>query len=597
MKKDVSPENTVFYSTANAGYAVYAAVSLLTVRDHIPDAKLYLLSSGLSDNDKKILDENKIIYHELNLKSAFTKTWDYPIDCYYIFAGPEFFAKQGYDYSVYIDGDVLCVSNPLEELPIIGCVAGVESAGEKGDYSGIFGDDWDKIKKIWSLPQKTATRKRINAGVVYFNNQKMEEMGLLNIATNLFRKSLGHGIPRKGDDSLFSLLQYVELQENDVIVLPARYNYILQYNKWSYPVDNLVFFHFSLDKPWKTLPYKHSDPSLNMFNPLVKDWRKKYRRVSLAGYLNSKGKIFSRINYGISFIVKILFRVKSNLNDILLWVLGYKKSFLMRRRNIRKDPVKLYWWSDYINGIANFGDEMTKDLLLKIFGYRSIFAAPDEAELVGAGSILEIVSEQHGSNSPYIWGSGFMWEKSKNNLNTDGLNFCAVRGVKSKNRLGENGSDITLGDPGLLAGIAYKRSRYHSDKIGVIAHFVDAEEKIIQKMKTDPRFIIIDPLASPEEVVLKITSCKLILSSSLHGIIFADSFGVPNAHIQISNKVAGGSYKFDDYYSATDRIHQAANIKKVFDDTYLDELISLYQPVHNLKKIQKNLVKSLPKLR
>ncbi len=270
----------MFYSTANAGYAIYAAISLLTVRDQIPNASLCVLSSGLSEYDKKILNKNKIEFCELDLSEKFTRSWDYPIDCYYIFAGPELFLKKGYSKSVYIDGDILCTSNPLKGLPAVRSIAGVVSTSVNDDYSAIFGNDWRQIKKIWNLNQDIANRRRINAGVVYFNNEKMKEIGLLSKTGHLFKESLKKGVPRKGDDSLFSLFQYVHLAEKEIVYLPPQYNFVLQFNEWCYPVDSLVFFHFSLDKPWKKRPYKHKNQKHNMFNPYTRIWRKKLKRIA-----------------------------------------------------------------------------------------------------------------------------------------------------------------------------------------------------------------------------------------------------------------------------------------------------------------------------
>src|SRR5699024_3940838 len=55
---------------------------------------------------------------------------------------------------------------------------------------------------------------------------------------------------------------------------------------------------------------------------------------------------------------------------------------------------------------------------------------------------------------------------------------------------------------------------------------------------------------TPEEVAKEISSCDAVISSSLHGLIFSDALGVPNAHIRLGDKLKGGLYKFHDYYSA-----------------------------------------------
>ena len=46
-----------------------------------------------------------------------------------------------------------------------------------------------------------------------------------------------------------------------------------------------------------------------------------------------------------------------------------------------------------------------------------------------------------------------------------------------------------------------------------------------------------------------INECEFILSSSLHGIIFAHSFGIPAIHIKHIELDCKHEYKFEDYYS------------------------------------------------
>jgi len=44
--------------------------------------------------------------------------------------------------------------------------------------------------------------------------------------------------------------------------------------------------------------------------------------------------------------------------------------------------------------------------------------------------------------------------------------------------------------------------------------------------------------------------CRTIVSSSLHGLVVADSLGIPNMRMICSDRIRGGDYKYDDYYSA-----------------------------------------------
>ena len=52
------------------------------------------------------------------------------------------------------------------------------------------------------------------------------------------------------------------------------------------------------------------------------------------------------------------------------------------------------------------------------------------------------------------------------------------------------------------------------------------------------------------QILEEIASCEYVLSSSLHGLIVSDSFGIPNQRLVVSEKLVGDGYKFNDYYSA-----------------------------------------------
>lgn len=179
--------------------------------------------------------------------------------------------------------------------------------------------------------------------------------------------------------------------------------------------------------------------------------------------------------------------------------------------------------------------------------------------MIGAGSILAESYETKGINKPYVWSSGLI-EDNGLRINYESFRFCSVRGKLTLSRIDNIPPDreIALGDVGLLASELlsprdYKRySRNKPYKLGILPHYADADLPIIQNFAKKDGAIIIDATWPCEKVVKTIYQCESIISSSLHGLIVADSLGIPNQHVALSDRLKGGDYKFRDYYSVFD---------------------------------------------
>jgi Polysaccharide pyruvyl transferase. len=277
---------------------------------------------------------------------------------------------------------------------------------------------------------------------------------------------------------------------------------------------------------------------------------------------------------------------------------------------IPKKKIKLYSWKAP-NGKPNFGDELGPEIIQNLFSYIDVVYEPDitKADLLSVGSLLHILLDLE-SNRPtkkmHIWGSGTIYplqaEVSSiketyplhdfSELNFSKLKFHAVRGKLTQEDL--KLSPLPLGDPGLLVNKVYQESPTKEDKIGIIPHFEEADHPFIQKLSADPRFKIIDVLRAPQAVITDITSCKLVFSSSLHGLIVADSFNIPNLHMNLSDRLVGGDFKFEDYYSAIGKEHKLVDLHLMLDKDYQDQLITEYQPIRGLEEKQEALLKAFP---
>lgn len=167
-----------------------------------------------------------------------------------------------------------------------------------------------------------------------------------------------------------------------------------------------------------------------------------------------------------------------------------------------------------------------------------------------------------------VWGTGFISnDMIDSRFFRKKMNFHAIRGELSKQRvekiLGHRIEAVT-GDAGLLADKIVKSTKGKKYALGIIPHFREQDEPVFAHMKEKfANSIIIDLKEDPISVIEKISSCEAIISSSLHGLIVADCYGIPNRWIVVSDKPKGDGFKYRDYYSAYGLDIKPLELKKV----------------------------------
>lgn len=200
--------------------------------------------------------------------------------------------------------------------------------------------------------------------------------------------------------------------------------------------------------------------------------------------------------------------------------------------------MKIYYWKTK----KNFGDLLSSLLISKFCKLSSEWAEPNDADLVMVGSVLEHFSPEWNG---VIVGSGKLHEKTK--LNFPNAKILALRGPLTAKGLK---GDFVLADAGLLADELVPLEDKEYD-LGIVPHWTDKtleHTPIFKQFK--PKIIRVDD--DPLEVIKQIGRCKKIVSSSLHGIILADAFGIPR-RIEISPRMLshphqeGGLFKWMDY--------------------------------------------------
>lgn len=171
----------------------------------------------------------------------------------------------------------------------------------------------------------------------------------------------------------------------------------------------------------------------------------------------------------------------------------------------------------------------------------------DKHILCAIGSILHFATQ-----NTTVWGTGSLWYNSIPKIQPKEI--LAVRGKLTQKNLRDNNlkfMDI-IGDPGLLLRKHIDLKVFNQSKkykLGIIPHHSEKNLNIIQEFKKIDDILVLD-IENIENFISNVCLCENIASSSLHGLIFSDSLGIPNTWLKFSDKIHGEHFKFHDYYSS-----------------------------------------------
>jgi hypothetical protein len=248
----------------------------------------------------------------------------------------------------------------------------------------------------------------------------------------------------------------------------------------------------------------------------------------------------------------------------------------------------------------NFGDILTRHIFREVFGIQTTYSKLEDCDIIGVGSLLEYYMRLHDPRRPvYIWGSGFIFDDTTM-LDFKDAHIALLRGKLSLARIKNipEGQFIPLGDPGLIVSKLVEPRPVKNYKLGVIPHQYELDIEALNVLANMDGVRIISPIGHPIEVLNEIASCENILSSSLHGLITADSFEIPNVHISLTHRLEGGSYKFRDYYSIFEESrHYTVGLQDVLGRP-LEEIIDIihahYKVPRDLEVIKQQIIESMP---
>lgn len=216
------------------------------------------------------------------------------------------------------------------------------------------------------------------------------------------------------------------------------------------------------------------------------------------------------------------------------------------------DSIPLLWWTL----APNFGDLLSPWLASRMSGAPVVYARPNVPHVVAVGSIAS-----NARRNSIVWGSGLMGFETKWRI-PRAARYAAVRGPLTRSLLRNIDYDVprVYGDPALLTPLYFFPAVEKKHEVGLVVRWsetrwhqvaVSGDVKVINLATNDV-----------EGTIRDIMSCRSVASSSLHGLVLADAYGIPNAWLNSDGGVGGsrpggGEFKFYDYFASVNKLRHA----------------------------------------
>lgn len=206
-------------------------------------------------------------------------------------------------------------------------------------------------------------------------------------------------------------------------------------------------------------------------------------------------------------------------------------------------------------------------------------AAPilPQPHLMLLGSILQWADAQ-----TIVCGAGFV--SADAGLHALPRAVLLVRGPLSAAALERLGGPpaqmLQLADPGVLAARLFPATTTADIPFAVIPHYVDQQEPALAQVADDGG-VLIDPLQPLPRYFELLQRSQVVLSSTLHGLIFAHAYGKPALWLEFGDRVLGSGFKFHDYYQSLGVPPESVPYCRVSPAQRLSQLLPLARAHHN----------------
>jgi pyruvyltransferase len=235
--------------------------------------------------------------------------------------------------------------------------------------------------------------------------------------------------------------------------------------------------------------------------------------------------------------------------------------FFAADKRAKLEKQSLYWWEPSDKRI-NVGDYLSKVIVSEVLSLRDleIQDKKDKSKrLFAIGSILHFAKSKE-----CVWGSGVNWKLDSAMHRFSGLDVRAVRGPLTRDYLIRRAISVPeiYGDPALLMPLFFPADLLRAGVRGSIPYLVIPHlHEPAEKFGAHREHVLL-PTCKPATFVAELLRARLVISSSLHGIILAEAYGIPALYLDMGN--GESRLKYDDYYYGTGRMsyHTASSVEE-----------------------------------
>lgn len=242
-------------------------------------------------------------------------------------------------------------------------------------------------------------------------------------------------------------------------------------------------------------------------------------------------------------------KLDSKTKHIIIKILKpFANNFILLnpKKHVKKNKVNLDYWGDK----PNLGDAISPiivNYMLNLKGLTLDKPVVKTKHLYAVGSVITA-----GVQDCTVWGNGVLYTVLNYRIKNRELDIRSVRGPLTRLVLMEYGYNVPeiYGDSAILMPeIYYPVDIKKTCKYGIVMH-KNGSSHLKDLDKLDGTYKMIDIKTNNyEDFINDLMSVDYIISTSLHGIILAESYGIPAILVQPEFSL----FKYYDYYCSTGR--------------------------------------------